>query len=385
MPYFNYTLHAVDASQASYWERRAFIQAWWAIAKEDSRWTPPLYSSLRRELNPQANALLARLGASLIYIDALHRTGVRRSRTDQQEIPLTSVLERPLAAAVAMIDPRRKGKTAHLGLLHLATDREAFDRLTYYLVETLSGEGYRRFIGPVGLSPHLGSGILVDSWDARPPRHTPANPPYLPEAIERRLNVLQTGRLYHVAVTGQMEEEEAGVPPAVRPFDVGRLAGDLLPLLVAATENPVAGFPPPDATEAAFLLRQIGPSATGGLVERDGAPVGFVLLAPDDAGRLRAARGGRPLWGRAWLALSGRRPSRAGRLMFGAVVPQARGQGIGRQLWAWAVAEGRARGWATLTVGPVWLPQQGESAAAAFLARRGAVARQTYRLYETTF
>ena len=122
MPYFNYSLHAPPAAGASFWERRTFVHAWWAIAREDERWTPPRYGALRRELDPRRNDHLARLEAALLRVEALYRTGVRRSRTDQQEIPLTSVLERPLAAAVALIDPRRAGRAAHLGLLQLADD-----------------------------------------------------------------------------------------------------------------------------------------------------------------------------------------------------------------------------------------------------------------------
>ncbi len=384
MPYFNYDIHAVDAGAASWWERRAFAGAWWALGREDDRWTPPRYSAFRRELHPAHNAHLARLAARLVTIDALHRTGVSRSRTDQQEIPLTSVLERPLLAALVAADPRRRDQTAHLGLLHTAGDAEALERLFDYLTETLGADDTHRIIGPVGLSPHLSSGVLADAWDAAPPQHTPTNPPYLPEMLERDAQVLQTGRLYAVDVAGGYPAgrrgEASGV--TVEPFAVARLAEDLLPLLIAATENPVAGFPPPDAAEAAFLLRQAGPAAVGGLATVAGAPAGFVLLAPDEGARLRAARGGRRLWGRAWLALAGGRPTRAGRLLFGGVRPAARRQGVGRALWGWALAAAGARGWRTLTVGPVWSPPAGETAAAAFLRAHGAAARQTYRLYE---
>ncbi|MCW5865275.1 MAG: hypothetical protein KIT52_19460, partial [Anaerolineae bacterium] len=282
MPYFNYDVHAVDAGAASWWERRAFAGAWWALGREDDRWTPPRYTAFRRELNPAHNDYLARQAARLVTIDALHRTGVSRSRTDQQEIPLTSVLERPLVAALAAADPRRRDQTAHLGLLHTAGDAEALERLFDYLTETLGEDDTHRIIGPVGLSPHLGGGVLADAWDAAPPQHTPTNPPYLPEMLERDAGVLQTGRLYAVDVAGGYPAggwgEVNGV--TVEAFAVARLAEDLLPLLIAATENPVAGFPPPDAAEAAFLLRQAGPGAVGGLAVVAGAPAGFVLLAP---------------------------------------------------------------------------------------------------------
>ncbi len=389
MSYFNYQVHEVHAGAAGYGALRQFVGAWWSIDRDDDRWTPPEYGPFRRALNPRHNAHLARLDATLIHIEAMHRTGVVRSRTDQQEIPLTSVFERPMAAAVSVIDPRRRGQTAHLALPRLRADREAFDRLYYHLVETLPARNYHRVVGPVGLSPHLGSGLLVDSWDEWPPQHTPANPPYAPELFERRLRGLQIGRLYHAPVPANPPPVAPG-PAVIRPFAPARLAGELRPLLAAATENPTAGFPPPDEAEAAFILRQLQPDTLSGLLaEVDGAPVGFALLGPDTAGRLRAARGGRPLWGRARLALETRffpknRVSN-GRLYFGAVRPEWRGQGIGRQLWQRALGEAAARGWRSLAVGPVWLDAKGTSPAAAFLERQGAAARQTYRLYERSF
>jgi ribosomal protein S18 acetylase RimI-like enzyme len=389
MPYFNYTIHAVGAESAGRWELRDFVHAWWTIAGDDNRWTPPEYSRLRHEIDPRRNGHLSRLGIEFIRIEALHRTGLRRSRTDQQEIPLTSIFERSLAAAVAVIDPRRRGQTAHLALPQLANDAEAFDRLYYYLIEALSERGYHRIVAPVGLSPHLDSGWLVDSWNDWPPLHTPGNPPYLPELVERRLRPLQTGRLYRAEVIGAPSEPPPG-PATVRLFDPWRLTGDLLPLLVAATENPAAGFPPPDAAEAALLLRLLRPETlTGFLAEVNGQPAGFVLLGADTADRLRRAWGGRPLWGQALLRLGARfsrpRGIADGRLYFGAVLPAWRRRGVGGQLWDYALRQASGQGWRSLGVGPVWLPPGGESPAAAFLASRSATARQTYRLYERSF
>lgn len=387
MPFFNYTTHAHDLSTAGYWPRREFLNAWWSLYHDDSRWTPPEYGRLRAALDPRHNDHLARLSATLIRVEALHRTGLRRSRTDQQEIPLTSILESTLAAAVLLIDPRRRGRSAHLALPHFANDAEAFDRLYYHLVETLSEGGYRRVVGPLGLSPHLGSGLLVDGWDEPAPLHTPSNPPYAPELVERRWRPLQEGRLFRVDVPAGAANEPPG-PAHVRPFDPVRLAGDLLPLLAAATDNPTAAFPPPDAAEAGFLLRLLPGHVVGLLAEVDGAPAGFVLLGVDTGPRQRATRGGRSLWRRGlWAAGSRIGPARqapGGHIFFGAVLPAWRGRGIGGQLWAHARRVAAGRGWPTLTVGPVWQPPVGVSPAVAFLAGRAA-ARQTYRVYEWSF
>lgn len=388
MPYFNYRIHVAEVGAASRWERRAFLNAWWNLYRDDSRWTPPEFARLRRELDPRRDEHLARLEATLIHIDALHRTGVRRSRTDQQEIPLVSVIERPLAAALTMIDPRRKGKTAYLALPHLGRDKEAFDHLYHHLVETLSARGYHRLIAPVGLSPHLGSGWQLDGWDEWPALHTPTNPPYVPELVEARLNPLQAGRLYRVAVP--VRPDNVVGPATIRPFDPRRLAGDLLPLLAAATANPTAGFAPPDAVEAAFLLRTLGPEApTGYLAEVEGRPAGFVLLGPDTAVRARATHGGRSFWRRGVYAAASRFAGQGrgddGRIFFAAVLPDRRRQGIGAQLWRQALAVAREHGWGALTVGPIWLSPGAPPAAVAFLEQRAAVARQTYRLYERSF
>lgn len=389
MPYFNYSVHSFPAAEASHWERREFLHAWWSLYDDDSRWTPPEYGRLRRELDPKRNDHLARLDAMLLYIDALYRTGVRRSRTDQQEIPLTSVLERPLAAAVAVIDPRRRGQTAHLAIPHFAFDREAFDDLYRYLVESLPAQGFHRVLAPVGLSPHLGSGLLVDGWDEWPPLHTPSNPPYLPELIESRWQPFQSGRLYRAPVPPQPTTIRQG-SAAILPFDPARLAADLLPLLVAAVENPTAGFPPPDAVEAAFLLRILRPETlTGYVAEIDGVPVGFVLIGPDTTKRVRAVRGGRALWGRGLLALETRlfplKRVSMGRIYFGAVLQAWRGQGVGDQLWRHALRAAHAQGWSGLTVGPLWLPRTEVSPSLTFLDHRADASRQAYRLYEWSF
>lgn len=389
MPFFNYSIHSREAGGASFWDRRAFLKAWGSLYSDDSRWTPPDYGRLRRELDPRQNEHLARLEAALITIDALHRTGVNRSRTDQQEIPLTSVFERILVAAVAVIDPRRKGKTAHLALPHFAFDKEAFDILYYHLVETLSARGYHRVIAPVGLSPHLGSGLLIDSWDEWPPLHTPSNPPYLPELIESRFRPLQEGRLYHVVLPEHLPERSSS-PAAVHSFDPSRLTNELLPLLAGATEGlTAAGFPPPDAAEASFILRMLEPEKLMGLLaEIDGEAAGFVLAGPDHAGRPGATAGNRLLGQRGLLAIKGRLAGAdrvgGGRVYFAGVLPAWRRRGIGAQLWEELLLRARGNGWQTLTIGPIY-PANGVSAAETFLARRGAMARQTYRLYERSF
>ena len=386
MPYFNYRIQAVDATTAGRSGRRGFLHTWWSLYRDDDRWAPPDYAQLLRDLDPRHTKHLSRLEASFVHVDALRRTGVRSARNDQQEIPLVSLLERPLAATVVLIDRRRADHTASLALLKLGNDGQAIEKLIDYLVDDLPRRGIERIIGPTGLSPCLGSGLLVDGWDEWPPFQTPSNPPYVPELLERHMRPAQSGRLFHAAIPAELVTTTPG-PANLKPFDPVRLAGDLLPLFIGAAENRIADLPLPDATEVAFMLRQLERSAVAGyLAEMDGSPVGFVLLGADTAARLRLAHGGRPLWGRALLKLVTRSYGKSrvsnGRIHFCAVLPEWRGRGIGRQLWQNALAHGRDCGWKSLSAGPIWLPLQGALPASAFLESMGASAGQTYRLYE---
>jgi GNAT superfamily N-acetyltransferase len=236
---------------------------------------------------------------------------------------------------------------------------------------------YTRLIGPTGLSPHLGTGLLQDHWDELPPLHSPYDPPYMLEAVDSAMRPLGRSRLYHL----EIPPERPPAPPALAqlsPLEPARLASDLLPLLAAACPS-WADFAPPDAKEAAFLLRWLGRwPLYGWLAQVQGEPVGFVLLQPDLSPRLRRAGGGRRRLWRPWLTWVSQRPARQGRLLYGAVLPQWRGRGIGRQLLHQALITGHEGGWRTLSIGP--LPTT--SSACAFLERQGARSRQSYLLYQ---
>lgn len=382
MPYFNYSVVARDAATVSWLDRREFAHNWWRLYEDDRRWTPPEYGLLTREIQPARNPHLARLVPGLVRVEALFRNNMRTSRQDQP-VPLANVFERPLAAAVYTLDPRRTDRTGYLALLQTSSDEEGLHRLLSHAREAMRPLRVKRVIGPVGLSPHLDSGVLVDSWDAWPPLHTPSNPPYLPERLAQQMNVLQTGRLYEAAVPDSALATDG--PAVLEPLDPARLAGDLLPLLIEATANPRAGFAPPDEAEAAFLLRWLrAGSLLGWTAMIDNQPVGFVLLGADRAAAVRRSGGGRKLWGR-FAAAARRESPQAGRLYFGAVLPAYRRRGAGRQLWKAAMQTAHEQGWSVLRAGPVWMPDRGESAAAAFLAAVGAEPRQTYHLYERQF
>lgn len=367
--YFNH--RAVIAEDR--WSRWSFIRHWWRIYQSDPYWTPPYAPTLGRNFNPTRNPHFSRLKAIPLWLEALPRRAAPNAAPSFSGV----AIEQGVAAALALIDPRRTDACAHLAWLHCANDADSLARLLDVFSERLASLGVRRLIGPTGLSPHLGSGLLQDCWHLRPPLHTAYNPPYLPELAGNVWRPRSSARLFHLPVLPQLPAA-APSPARLLPLNPARLAGDLLPLLAAACP-PWLDFPPPDALEAEFLLRQFSPwPLWGWLAAANGEPAGFILLQPDLAPRLRRANGGRnPLWW-LWLRWASRRPAGQGRVLFAAVLPRYRQQGIGRQLLHQALADAKARGWDSLAIGPLPTTAPGSR----FLQHFGAEARQTYLLYQ---
>ncbi len=368
--YFNFQLHTA----VSHWDRRDFLHYSQRIYQNDRRWTPPDARTIHAALNPAQNPHLARLSPELLYFDGLRRP----KELPDGGGPSPAFFETPLVTAVLLQEPRRRDRTGYLAHLHCANSTESFLAFQDNVVETLAQQGIRRLIGPTGLSPHLGSGALHSHWHLSPPHHTPYNPPYLPEVLSRRMRSIAQSQLFQAAVP-QEKLRPAPSPATLHPLNPTQLSDDLLPLLATACQNPV-GFAPPDGLEAQFWQQWLGPQLHGWVVWVDEQPVGFVLLLPDLAERLRRFSGGKGLW-RLGLTAVQHRPVSAGRLLLGGVLPNWRNQGIGQQLWWQTLRTAQQSGWQTLTIGPVW---QGETAVT-WLQNRNATPQQTYHLYERTF
>ena len=374
MSYFNYRL----LPTGSRWERRAFAHDWWRILAGDKRWVPPYYPQLRWSLNPVQNEHLACLKPEYVRIEALpQRQDANRDDADQGGF-VPGSLEITVAVGLILRDERRHDGNAYLSLPHVVNDEESLERLLDYVAEMLAMTGCGRLIAPTGLSPHLGSGWLLNHWDLLPPAHTPYNPPYLPELIDRFMQPLGKQRcLYYLSVPGSVPSL-VDTPAELVPLEPTRLAGELRPLLAAACENEY-GFAPPDNAEATFMLRWLGIAPFAGwLAQVDDRPVGFALVQSDLAPLLYRTRGGRGRLRRLWFTLAKGWRTHRGRLLLGAVLPEYRRQGIGRQLLQQVLAAAGAHGWEQVTVGP--LTQ--ESPADLLLQGFGAQPQQMYQLYE---
>lgn len=373
MPYFNYITRLAETG----FERWEFMRSWQRLAARDEYWAPPHTPTLRRVLRPQRAPHFERLSPRLLLVEAMPR---RRHPHDVRGLPAhafpTAVMEQPVATAVLLHDPRRHDRTATVALLQTVNDETTFRYLQTQIEEQLQALHIPRYIGPVGLSPHLGSGVLLDQWHLASPWHTAGNQPFLPELLDKRLRPLPPQRLYTVPVPTPPAAPTG--PAQLTPLDPTRLATDLLPLWRLACTNPY-GFPLPDAMEAAFLLDWLHPyTLSGWTAVLNDLPVGFVLVQPDLGPLLARLGGARRWWQRPLWRLLQRRPAVHGRLLFGAVHADYRQRGIGRQLLQAALQMAQQQGWRTLSAGP--LPLTGT--AVSLLESAGAEAAQTIGLYE---
>ena len=375
MSYYNFHLHTA----VSFWDRRTFLSYSRRIYRGDRRWTPPDFRTIHTALNPAQNPHLARLNPNLLYLDGLRRPKEQPDSANPNPTPF----ETPLVTSALLLDPRRQDRTAHLATLHCANSQASFLDFQDKLVEELAKQGIRRLIGPTGISPHIGSGALLDHWHLPPPHYTPYNPPYLPEVLSRRMKPIAQSQLFHFAIPTERPSTERSAypntPATLHPLSLAQLSSVLLPLLSIACQNPV-GFPPPDDLEAQFWQQWLGAGLQGWVAWVDEVPVGFVLLLPDLAARLRQFRGGRGLW-RLGLTAVQYLPVKAGRLLLGGMLPNWQGQGIGQQLWQQTIRTAQDAGWQELTIGPVWQ----QETAVTWLQKRNAQPQQTYQLYERTF
>ncbi len=378
--YFNFGFDSPEG----HWGRIGFLRKWWRMYADDARWTPPAWNWIRQAFVSGRFVHLERSRPLFMMVEAFpRRRQAHVSGQPFQTINQGFLMEEPVAAAVALTDPRRTDSTAHLALLHVANNRESLERLLHAVQENVGHEGIRRLILPVGLSPYLGTGVLQSHFHRIPPLHAPYAPPYVPELYTTVCRPLGRSLLFAVELS-EYTDTPAPIPgPArIHPLDPNRLAADLLPLF-AQTMPSWADFPLPDEPEAQFLLWWIlRRPALAWMAEIDGEPVGYLLAQPDDSETLCRSNGGRSLLGRLQLRLLELRQLCSVRILFMGVHPGYRRRGIGRQLWQRMLAAGPANGWQSVTVGP--LPSTA-SAGLAFLTAMGLSNRETYLLHRYDF
>jgi GNAT superfamily N-acetyltransferase len=374
-----YNFRAYTASGSA--DRSRFAAVWWRSARSDPRWAPPYYPHFRRELEPDRNPFLVEREARYFHLEAM----LRRERDSQLGVPnprdallvTAGSIEIPVAATVTLVDRRRADRAAYLGLLQVANDSQALELLISQLAPDLHELGIRKLIGPVGLSPLLDSGSLLDNWDQVAPIYAGYNPPFYPEVIAAVMEPFVQTNLYRLPVPAS-SGVKSGLGSGIQILPLEALGAGQLATLAAKACLPPPGFPPTSQAEAEYVLRATAFGLQGGWAAFiDGKPAGFVLLHAHLAPALLRWGGGRRLHHRLFLKLAARRPAKRGRIVLGGVAPEYSRKGAGSALLARALETAREYGWQELAAGPV----HAESSAAAFLLQQGAQPAHTYQIF----
>ncbi len=358
----------------NWWDRRTVVTNGWRLQQRDSFWVPPAYTNLRWAMEPgRNNPHLSRLNPSYFYLEAIPRK--KRS----YDMMSSAAFDQTVGTGMILRDPRRQEDgVAYVSFLNVANDIGTIRKLFGVITEHLAGQGFHTLVGPVGISPHLGSSLLQDYWGVLPPQHTPYHPPFMPELLGDVMRPRWRSQLYYLDIPPTLPKT-APNKAHLEPFDPQRLTTDLWSLFASSFSN-WADLIPPDVLETEFLLRWLSRwQLKGWLASVEGEAVGFVLLQPDLAPQLHRSRGGRTWPQRLHLWGTQRLPVQQGRILFGGVLPEWRRQGIGSQLLHQALQTAKTQGWQTLTIGPI--PSTGP--ANKFLKTHGAEPRQTYLLYRS--
>ena len=283
-------------------EARAFVNLPYDLYRSDPNWVPPLRSEETKRWAVAHNPSLAARSTArfLVYrgADVVGRVAAIRDHA------FSAMWER--GAGV-------------IGFFECAPDAAAARALLEAAELWLARRGCTRAIGPIELTTHDGTGLLVHGFDEPATVMSPYNPPYYADLLE------QAGygyfREYHAYDAGLASAPSPGVMRVVRTLERGNGAANHLRIrtidlanwdremetvrdLYNAAFEPVWGAVPITAEEftarAIPLRRAIDPSLVL-IAEHRGSPVGFALCLPDVNEALIHANGRLLPFG--WLAL----------------------------------------------------------------------------------
>lgn len=313
-------------------EHRTFVALPYRLYAADPRWVPPLRREERRRWSPVHNA-------------SLRDRWVRRFvayRGERAVGRIAAIEDRGFAR-------RWERVTGWFGFFECADDPAAARALLEAAARALAGRGLGAMIGPINLTTHDETGILVDGFDAPASMLTPYNPPYY-DRLLREAGCL-AARDYHAYRASLAGAVSPAMDRLVRAFTSGRgnaarvriRALDLrhwedeartIMALYNAAFSAVWGFVPITWEEFAPRARQFRAFAVPELVpiaEVDGEPAGFALVLPDI--NVALARIGGRLLPFGWLTLLHAVPRiRAARFILLGVRPDCGGRGVGALL-----------------------------------------------------
>lgn len=317
-------VHAADGGR----QHRLFIQYPYTLYRADPCWAPPLRVDERHRWSPRHNA-------------SLRTRWVRRFLATRG-----GRVTGRIAVAVDPVFARTwEAGTGLFGFFECADDPASAAALLAAAETAARSRGMRRLLGPINLTPHDETGILLEGFDSPPTLQSPYNPPYYRRLLESAGYDL--ARQYHAytatptdppgpairrLVRSATQGTGTGRGLRVRSVDLSRWLEEarILHRLYNASFADVWGFVPiawDEFSERAAKFRAFAIPDLIRIAECDGEPVGFGLTLPDVNEALRGLDGRLLPFG--WFRLLRRVPRiRTVRFVILAVLPAFRGRGI---------------------------------------------------------
>jgi GNAT superfamily N-acetyltransferase len=305
---------------------RKFIELPYRLYRDDPHWVPPLRMMEGQRWSPRHNASLrARWARRFLALRGGRVVG-----------RVAAVVDEPFAA-------RWCPGIGFFGFFECEDDPEAAAALLATAEDTLRGQGMTGALGPVNLSTHDETGLLVDGFGAPPTVLSPYNPPHYAALLEAA--GYAGARDFHAYLwtpesrpTRAVERLLAAARGAaagrvtVRPVDPERFDEEVRAMhaVYNASFQDVWGFVPipwDEFAERAKEFKQFYRPELALLAESDGAVVGFGLVLPDVNEALARAKG--RLLPLGWLKIMRAVPRiRGSRFILLGVLPEYTGRGV---------------------------------------------------------
>lgn len=290
--------------------RRQFIRLPFRLYRYNPNWVPPLMMDMRMVFNRRRNGFY---------------------RHGEAQFLLAVDQNRPIGRLMLLHNQANTSHTAHFYYFESENNPEIAERLFEAGIKWARELGLQTIIGPKGMTPLDGLGLLVRGFEHRATFGMPYNPPHYPEFLQRcgfnQVREAESGYLdptqfhlpdkVHRAAILVKERKGFRVLELSSPKDLRNavgLLGQMYNAALTGTEGnaPLTGQ---DLRSMTTGLLWIAQPELVKLIMKDDQPVGFLLAYPDIAAGLRKTRGRilpfgwiRLLWEKshsAWIDING--------------------------------------------------------------------------------
>lgn len=269
---------------------RQFIDLPERLHKDNALWTPPLRLDMQRALSPSRHPFYRHSQAAFFLL------------YDGQEA----------IGRIAAIDNRHyndfyHAKTGFFYYFDCVNDQAAAAALFEAAFSWMRQRGLNLVIGPKGLTPLDGHGLLIRGFEHPPAFGMPWNPPWYVQLVETQgfaprrdsdSGYLSRDIEFPQRIHALADRVRARRGLSIMRFTRRRDLKALIPHLKTLYNQSLSGMRdnyPLDEAEAQSMANQLlwfaNPRLIKAIVNREGQPVGFLLAYPDIAAALRRTRG----------------------------------------------------------------------------------------------